>query len=226
MTFPCPDPDEEGMQGPRRLRRRPGRFDEHRPGMAAADLADPAMLGEAETRLPNAWIEADKLTSFCGDGKRRMSPIAAKKARRDDDVHPRYGQEPLDGRITESVLRHLAIQQFEILAKPVEFAKMPLDRPRLVVREWLAFQPRSPDLAEHVGMRTARNQMGVQNGMHLVLDPRAMADDLLAPGHQTPHAFGSGRCRPDFGEKSRRVDARQNSGILSVFTCACVIVLT
>jgi len=50
MAF-CADPDEEGMQGPRRLRRRPGRFDEHRPGMAAADLADPAMLGEAEIRL-------------------------------------------------------------------------------------------------------------------------------------------------------------------------------
>jgi len=32
MAF-CADPDEEGMQGPRRLRRRPGRFDEHRSGM-------------------------------------------------------------------------------------------------------------------------------------------------------------------------------------------------
>jgi len=53
MAFPCADPDEEGMQGTWRLRRRPSRFDEHRPGVAAADLADPAMLGEAETRLPN-----------------------------------------------------------------------------------------------------------------------------------------------------------------------------
>ncbi len=90
---------------------------------------------------------------------------------------------------------------------------MPLDRHRLVVREWLAFQPCSPDLAEHVGMRTARNQMRVQNGMHLVLDPRAMADDLVAPGHQPTHAFGLGRRRPDFGEKSRRVEARQKSSI-------------
>jgi hypothetical protein len=111
MAFPCADPDEEGMQGPRRLRRRPGRFDEHRPGMAAADLADPAMLGEAEPRLPNTWIEPDLADKLLRRWKTADVADCREEPCRHGDVYPSDGQEPLDSTITESAFRHLAIKR-------------------------------------------------------------------------------------------------------------------
>jgi hypothetical protein len=39
--------------------------------------------------------------------------------------------------------------------------------------------------------------MGVQNRVHLVLNPRAVPDDLVAPCHQPPAALGIGVGQPD-----------------------------
>ena len=96
--------------------------------MAAADLADPATVGEAETRLPNTWIEPDIADELLR--RRKMADVAdcREEPCRHGDVYSSDRQEPLDSRINESAFRHLAIKQFEILAKPVEFAEMPLDR--------------------------------------------------------------------------------------------------
>ena len=52
MAAPGADAHEEGVQRPRRLGRRPGRLDQHGAGVAAADLADAAVMGER--RAPTA----------------------------------------------------------------------------------------------------------------------------------------------------------------------------
>src|SRR5512132_145992 len=49
----------EGMQRSWCLGGCPRGLDEHRPGMAASDLADPAMVGGTETRLPHARVKAE-----------------------------------------------------------------------------------------------------------------------------------------------------------------------
>ena len=59
VAAPGADADEEGMQRPRRLGCRPGRFDQHGAGMAAADLADPAVVGSAEPRLADPRVQAE-----------------------------------------------------------------------------------------------------------------------------------------------------------------------
>jgi hypothetical protein len=40
--------------------------------------------------------------------------------------------------------------------------------------------------------------MRMQDRMHLILDPRAMTDDLVATRNKAPQALGLGRRRPDF----------------------------
>jgi hypothetical protein len=41
--------------------------------------------------------------------------------------------------------------------------------------------------------------MGVQHRMHLVLDLRAVSDNLVAAGHQPPQALGISVGQPDLG---------------------------
>jgi hypothetical protein len=49
--------------------------------------------------------------------------------------------------------------------------------------------------------------------MHLVLDPRAVSDNLVAPRHQPPEAFGIGVGQPDLRQEIGRPQRRQHAGI-------------
>ena len=56
----------------------PCRFDQHRPGMGAALLANPPVARSALTRLMNARVQTqDKIPVDPGSGKRSTGPIAA-----------------------------------------------------------------------------------------------------------------------------------------------------
>ena len=55
--------------------------------------------------------------------------------------------------------------------------------------------------------------MRMQDGMHLVLDPRAMPDDLVAARHQPAQALGLGIGQPDLRQEARRPQRRQHAGV-------------
>ena len=55
--------------------------------------------------------------------------------------------------------------------------------------------------------------MRVQDRGHLVLDPRAVPDHLVAPRHEPPPAFGVSIGQPDLGQKVGGPQRRQNTGI-------------
>jgi len=55
--------------------------------------------------------------------------------------------------------------------------------------------------------------MRVQDRVHLVLDPRAVPDHLVAPRHEPPPAFGVSIGQPDLGQKVGGPQRRQNTGI-------------
>ena len=62
-------------------------------------------------------------------------------------------------------------------------------------------------------MGTAWDQMRMQDGMHLILDPRAVADHLVAARHLTPQAFGVGVRQPNFRQEVRRPQGRKYAGV-------------
>ena len=76
-------------------------------------------------------------------------------------------------------------------------------------------------------MRARRDQMGMRDRMHLILDLRAVPDNLVAPRHQPPEAFGirvGGQISG--GKLAARSDASTPASILSILTCAWAIALT
>jgi hypothetical protein len=133
------------------------------------------------------------------------------EASRHRDIHTSDSQKPFDRWVVQTTLGDLAIEEFKILGEPIEFAEVSIDRLDLVGGKNLASQPGTADTAEKIGMRTTRHEMRMQNRMNLVLDPRAMTDDLIATRHESPHALRRGRRYPDFRQKSCRVEARQNA---------------
>src|SRR6266850_1485182 len=76
---------------------------------------------------------------------------------------------------------NLRVENPQILAQPIELAQVPLDGGALVIGHELLRQPDPAQPSEQVGMRARRDQMGVQDRVHLVLDPRAVPDDGVPP---------------------------------------------
>lgn len=58
---------------------------------------------------------------------------------------------------------------------------MPLDGGPLVDWQFLPSEPAPTQPPEQVGMRARRDEMRLQDGMHLVLDPGPMPNDKAAP---------------------------------------------
>ena len=91
MTPPRPNTHEEGVQRPGCLGRRPSGLDQHGAGVAAADLADAAMVGGAETRLAHARVQSEIAHQLLRAGE------AADVA---DRRHQPGGYREIDGRLS------------------------------------------------------------------------------------------------------------------------------
>jgi hypothetical protein len=87
-------------------------------------------------------------------------------------------------------LGDLAVEKLDILGEPVELAQVPLDGGLLVNWQFRSSKSASAQPTQQVGMRARRDEMRLQDGMHLVLDPRAMPNDLVATRHQATLTLG------------------------------------
>jgi hypothetical protein len=90
---------------------------------------------------------------------------------------------------------------------------VPFDGSRLVIGDDLSGEPDPAQPPEQLGMRAGRDQMGMQDRVHLVLDPRAVPDYLVAARHQPPQSFGIGVRQPDLRQEVGGPQRRQHPGI-------------
>lgn len=63
---------------------------------------------------------------------------------------------------------------------PLKLADVPIDRRALIVWKLLSGHPHPAASVEQIGARALRDQVRVQDRIHLVLEPRAMPHDLVA----------------------------------------------
>ena len=126
-----------------------------------------------------------------------MSPIAATRPAATMMLTPVMVRRRLTDGSSITSLGDLAVEKLEILGEPVELAQVPLDGGPLVVRQFLSSEPAPAQPAEQVGMRARRDEMRLQDGMHLVLDPGPMPNDLVAASHQSTPALGIRIGQPD-----------------------------
>ena len=213
MSAPRTDADEEGAQRTRRFRRGPGRLNQHGAGMAAAGLADPAMAGGSQAGLADAWVQPEIAHQFL----RRLEPLDAADRRhqpcRHSQVDAGDGQEALDGFVVQGVLGDVAVELGKIFPEPVELADMTRNRGPFILRNRLAGQPVAAALVEEIGIRALRDQMRMQDGMHLVLDPGPVPDNLIAARHQPAHPLRRRIRGPDFRQVAGRMQAGQRPGV-------------
>jgi len=79
----------------------------------------------------------------------------------------------------------------------VELAQQGLHRCTLIGRKILAREPVPAGAAEQIAHRRGRSQVAGQDGVHLVLDPGALSDQMGAAHHLPAQAAGSLVRQPD-----------------------------
>lgn len=92
-------------------------------------------------------------------------------------------EQPLHSSILQRALRNLPLKFLKIFGQTIKLPDMPLNGGAFIGRHRLACQPIPATGVEQVSMRTFRDQVDVKDGMYLVLDPRPVPDNLVAPRH-------------------------------------------
>ena len=132
---------------------------------------------------------------------------------RDRAVDAGDRQQPLHGGRGEADLGQLAVDESELLTGDVEPPQRRGDGDLLIDGQWLPGQPSTALLAEQVGGRAARQQVAMQDRLHLVLQPRALAHDASTASDQPPQRLQLLVRPPDAGQVTGRQELRQDAGI-------------
>jgi hypothetical protein len=104
----------------------------------------------------------------------------------------------------------------QVLARPVQRPDVPLHGQALVLGQRLGGQPGPAAGAERVGARAGRHQVGVEDRPHDVLEPGALADQLLAPADLPPQRLGALVGDPDLRQEAAGVELGQHGRVDAV----------
>lgn len=186
------DAQKKGAERSRSLGRGPGGFDQHSAGVGTSALADAPMLGKPETGLPDTRVQTDIADEFLGIGKSPYIADRRNQAGSNNEVDAGDREQSLNGWIANRRLCDLALENRQILAQPIELTQMSFDCRGFVIGDHLSRKPDPAQPPKQIGMRTWRDQMSMQDRVHLILDLRTVPDNLVAPRHQPPQPLRLG----------------------------------
>jgi len=131
-------------------------------------------------------------------------------------VDPRDRHEPLRMLVRQGAPRQVPLDHAQIFSEPIVFPRVSLDRVALVRGEDLRREPCSALWTEEVRCRAGRNQMRMQDGLHDVLQTRALAHQLVSSGDLPAQRSGLVIRHPDLRQEPARVKSGQHRRIDAV----------
>ena len=183
LPAPALHAQKETAQRARRAGCGPARLDQHAASVAAALLGDPPMVSRPRSRLPHARVQPEIADELLGFGKALDIADRGDQRERDNHINAGDGHQAFCPFVGERRLGKIAFDGFEIVSQPVELAEVALYCQPLIPRQNLFGKPGTALGATQILMRAGRDQMGVQDRLNNVLQPRALPHNLVAPRH-------------------------------------------
>ncbi|ESY30770.1 hypothetical protein X747_31995 [Mesorhizobium sp. LNJC384A00] len=122
-------------------------------------LADPAILGDAKTGLPDARIEAEVAHQLL----RFAEPVDIPDRRNDPGGHDGIDAgdrlKPTDPGIVNRIPGDITIKVYQILSQAIDLTDTSGDRGPFVVRKPPPLKPGAAAIVEQIGMRALRHEM-------------------------------------------------------------------
>jgi hypothetical protein len=124
-------------------------------------------------------------------------------------VDPRDRHQPLRMLVRQGAPRQVPLDHAQIFSEPIVFPRVSLNRVALVRGEDLRHKPCAALWTKEVRCRAGRDQVRMQDGLHDVLQTRALADQLVSSGDLPAQCLGLLVGRPYFRQESARVEPCQ-----------------
>jgi len=208
----CLDSPEERAQRARRGRDRPDGFYEHGARISAPLFGDVAVEGWMISRLPNLRIEPEIAHELLRGGKASDISNRGQHAGRDDYIDSTDRHEPANLRIAQRILRQEPIDLAEIRGESIVLDQVAFDETLLVLGQGCPIEPRASPFREELTSE-ARNQVRMQDGLHSILEPGKVSDNLCTLGDAPALGLGCFVGDPHFGKKAGRVQFREHPRI-------------
>ena len=183
---PGADTFEERAQRPGDLRGGERGFDEHPARVRTALLGDPSVRRGLAAGLAHPRVEPEIGDQLLGSAEAREVADRRCECERDGRVDAGDRHQPLDVLAFECDPAQGGVDDSQLLGLEVKLAQQRLDRLPLIPGEVLLCQPGASFDPEQVGERAARDQVAMQNRLHLVLQAGALTHDVRAPSDLTP----------------------------------------
>ena len=90
---------------------------------------------------------------------------------------------------------------------------MPLDGKPFVLGQDLFKKPGASACPAEIGVRAGRDQVTMQDRLDDILQPRALSDDLIAPGHLPAKRLRRLIRNPDFRQKAACIKLSEDAGV-------------
>jgi len=142
------------------------------------NLADVAVLSWPKPGLPYSRVQTKVADQLCRRGEARDVTDRREQADSHDAVHSCDRQKPLQLLILKHGFAQQLVDRSEVVTEAVELAQALLDGQTFIHWKRLLGQPSAPLVAEEIRCRALRNQVCGQNGVDLVLQARAMPNNL------------------------------------------------
>ncbi len=171
------------------------------------------MVSRLQPRLPDPRVQPEVTHQFL----RRSKPPDVPNGRDHTEGHglidARDGHQALGSGLAQGDLCQVTINRRHIGAGKVQRAQQALDGAVLVSRQGLLTQPGTPFLTEEIRGWAPRHQIPMQDRVNLVLQSRAVADELGSPTYLAPELLGRLIGHPHLRQEPRRVELRQHGGV-------------
>jgi hypothetical protein len=133
--------------------------------------------------LPHARVQPEIADQPLGFGEALDIADCGDQRESHNHVNPGNGHQTLYPFGGKRRAGKIAFDHFEIVGQPVELAQVTLHRQPLIPRQDLLGEPGTALGATQILMRAGWNEMGVQDRLDDVLQPRALPHDLVAARH-------------------------------------------
>jgi hypothetical protein len=177
------------------------------------NLADVPVLCRLKARLSNSRVQPEVAHQLRGRCKARDIPDSRKQTDRHDAVHARDRQQPLQLIVMENRLAEKPVDRVEVLAETVKFPQALFDCQPLVHGQRLLGQPYPALAPKEVCGWALRDQVRGQDRVDLVLQSRAMANDLRPPRNLATKRLRAIVGHPHLRQEAAGVQLCQDGGV-------------
>jgi len=150
--------------------------------VGSAVLGDPAVRRGRTAGLADPGVQTEIGDQLLGATKAPEVADCCDERECDGRVDARDRHQSLDLVALERDASQRGVDDPQLLPLEVELAQQRLDRLALITRKILLGQPGPALDPEQVRERAARDQVAMQDRLHLVLQPGALAHDMRPPG--------------------------------------------